>query len=93
MSEEFGGGALLDRYRPNWIGGLTLGAAMFAFVLLMNGVRSPALIVVALIVNDYAAGAKTQITGFLTASYGGLMIIGLPGYPTWEKKEPAAAFA
>lgn len=138
-------GALLDRYKPNWIGGLTLGAAALTFAALMDGVRSPALIVFALIVNGYAAGTKTQITGFLTASYGGmksfgviygvmaalmalaagmgplaagrvydvfggyewfllagaigctlggLMIISLPAYPKWEKKEPEAeAFA
>lgn len=138
-------GVLLDRYRPNWIGGLTLGAAALTFLLLMDGLRSPAAIVAALIVNGYAAGTKTQITGYLTASYGGMksfgvvygvmaalmalaagagpllagvvydgygtygpfllagaigctlggiMIISLPGYPKWEKREPEAkAFA
>ena len=70
-------GALLDRYRPNWIGGLTLGAAALTFAALMEGVRSPALIVFALIVNGYAAGTKTQITGFLTASYGGMKSFGV----------------
>ncbi len=70
-------GVLLDRYRPNWIGGLTLGAAAITFALLMEGIRSPALIVFALIVNGYAAGTKTQITGFLTASYGGMKSFGV----------------
>jgi predicted MFS family arabinose efflux permease len=70
-------GVLLDRMRPNWVGGITLGAAAIAFALLINGIRSPTLIVVALIVNGYAAGTKTQITGYLTASYGGLKNFGM----------------
>jgi predicted MFS family arabinose efflux permease len=138
-------GVLLDRFRPNWIGGLTLGAAALTFLFLMEGLNSPAAIVFALMVNGYAAGTKTQITGYLTASYGGMksfgvvygvmaalmaaaaglgplvagavydltgdygpfllagaigcafggmMIISLPAYPKWEKKEPEAeAFA
>lgn len=69
-------GVLLDRLRPNWVGGLTLGAAALAFALLINGIRSPTLIVFALVVNGYAAGTKTQITGYLTASYGGLRNFG-----------------
>lgn len=69
-------GYLLDRYRPNWIGGFTLGAAALAFLLLMEGIRSPTLIVIALLVNGYAAGTKTQITGFLTAQYGGMRSFG-----------------
>lgn len=137
-------GVLLDRFRPNWIGGATLAAASLTFLFLMDGLRSPALIVAALMVNGYAAGTKTQITGYLTASYGGMksfgvvygvmaacmaaaaglgplvaglvydnlggygpfllagaigcafggvMIMSLPAYPKWEKKEPEAAFA
>ena len=70
-------GVLLDRYRPNWIGGLTLAAASLTFLLLMDGLRSPTAIVVALIVNGYAAGTKTQITGYLTASYGGMKSFGV----------------
>lgn len=69
-------GVLLDRYRPNWVGGITLGAAALAFFLLIDGIRSPALIFVALLVNGYAAGAKTHITGFLTASYAGMKNFG-----------------
>lgn len=69
-------GFLLDRLRPNWVGGLTLAAAALAFLLLMEGITSPALIVVAMLVNGYAAGTKTQITGFLTASYGGMRNFG-----------------
>lgn len=70
-------GCLLDRFRPNWIGGVTLGAAALAFALLIDGVRSPVLIVVAMLVNGYAAGTKTQITGYLTASYGGMLNFGV----------------
>ncbi|MBV1688694.1 MFS transporter [Novosphingobium sp. G106] len=70
-------GVLLDRYRPNWIGGVTLGAAALTFLLLMDGLRSPTAIVIALLVNGYAAGTKTQITGYLTASYGGMKSFGV----------------
>jgi predicted MFS family arabinose efflux permease len=70
-------GVLLDRFKPNWIGGITLGAASLTFLLLMDGLRSPTLIVIALMVNGYAAGTKTQITGYLTASYGGMKSFGV----------------
>jgi predicted MFS family arabinose efflux permease len=70
-------GLLLDRFRPNWIGGITLGTAALAFALLMQGIRSPVLIIVAMLVNGYAAGTKIQITGYLTASYGGMKNFGV----------------
>jgi MFS family permease len=69
-------GVMLDRYRPNWIGGLTLAAAALAFALLIGGIRSPTTIVIAMIVNGYAFGTKTQITGHLTASYAGMKSFG-----------------
>jgi len=137
-------GVLLDRFRPNWVGGTTLGAAALAFALLMDGIRSPTLIVIALLINGYAAGTKTHITGFLTAGYagmknfgaiygvmsslmalgsgmgpmlagltydlsggyglfllagtvgctlGGLLIISMPAYPDWDKREKAAGLS
>jgi len=70
-------GILLDRFRPNLIGGLTLGVAAVVFLLLMDGIRSPVLIIIAMLVNGYAFGTKTQITGFLTASYGGMRSFGV----------------
>lgn len=69
-------GWLLDRLSPNWVGGLTLAAAALAFLLLVQGIRSPALIVIAMLVNGYAAGTKTQITGLMTAKYGGMRNFG-----------------
>jgi predicted MFS family arabinose efflux permease len=69
-------GWLLDRFRPNRVGGLTLAAAALAFLLLSEGIRSPTVIVIAMLVNGYAAGTKTQITGLLTASYGGMRNFG-----------------
>lgn len=69
-------GVLLDRFRPNWVGGITLGAASLAFALLLDGIRSPTLIVIALVINGYAAGTKTHITGFLTAGYAGMKNFG-----------------
>ncbi len=69
-------GLLLDRFRPNWIGGITLGAAALAFALLIDGIRSPVLIIIAMLVNGYAFGTKTQITGYMTASYAGMKSFG-----------------
>jgi predicted MFS family arabinose efflux permease len=69
-------GALMDRYRANWVGGLTLGATALAFGLLLDGVRTPVLIVVAMLVNGYAAGTKVQICSYLTSRYAGLRNFG-----------------
>jgi predicted MFS family arabinose efflux permease len=69
-------GWLLDRYRPNWVGGLTLGATALAFFFLMDGVRSPVVIAIAMMVNGYSAGTKIQIAGYLTTRYGGLKNFG-----------------
>jgi predicted MFS family arabinose efflux permease len=44
-------GYLLDRLRPNWVGGITLGFAAFAFLLLLENVTSPFFIVLAMLIN------------------------------------------
>lgn len=69
-------GTLIDRYRANWVGGITLGFTAFAFALLIDGVRTPALIVVAMLINGYSAGSKLQICTYLTSRYGGLRNFG-----------------
>jgi predicted MFS family arabinose efflux permease len=65
-------GALMDRYRANWVGGITLGILTLAFALLLDGVRTPALIIVAMLISGYSAGTKLQICGYLSSRYGGL---------------------
>lgn len=69
-------GWLVDRYRANWIGGATLAATALAFLLLIDGIRSPALIVLAIVINGYTAGTKLQITVYLTARYAGMKNFG-----------------
>jgi predicted MFS family arabinose efflux permease len=69
-------GWLLDRYRPNWIGGVTLALTSGAFILLMMPNLTTPMIVTAMVVNGYAAGTKLQIAGLLTSRYGGLKNFG-----------------
>jgi predicted MFS family arabinose efflux permease len=65
-------GALMDRYRANWVGGITLGIMALTFALLLDGIRTPVLIFIAIMINGYSAGTKLQICGYLTSRYGGL---------------------
>ncbi|MBW8911855.1 MAG: MFS transporter, partial [Sphingomonas sp.] len=69
-------GVLVDRFRANWVGGITLGFTAFAFLLLMDSVRTPTLIVVAMLINGYSAGTKLQICSYLTSRYAGLRNFG-----------------
>jgi len=69
-------GWLLDRYRVNWVGGITLGSTAIAFGLLLMPQLSTAMIVTAMVMNGYAAGTKLQIAGLLTSRYGGLKNFG-----------------
>jgi MFS family permease len=69
-------GALMDRFAPNWVGGITLAAAAFAFLLLMERFQTPALIVLAMIINGYASGTKLQIVGYMTTRFAGLRNFG-----------------
>jgi predicted MFS family arabinose efflux permease len=69
-------GALMDRYRANWVGGVTLGIMALAFALLLDGVRTPLLIFIAMMINGYSAGTKLQICAYLTSRFGGLRNFG-----------------
>ena len=65
-------GALMDRYRANWVGGITLGILALAFGLLLDGVRTPVLLFIAMMISGYSAGTKLQICGYLTSRYAGI---------------------
>jgi predicted MFS family arabinose efflux permease len=69
-------GFLLDRYPARWVGGMTIGAGALTFVLLLMPKLTPALVIPAMIINGYTAGAKLQIVGFLTAAYAGMRNFG-----------------
>jgi predicted MFS family arabinose efflux permease len=70
-------GVLRDRFRANWVGGLTLASTALAFFFLIDGVHSPLLIVLAMLVNGYSAGTKLQIASYLTARYAGMRNYGV----------------
>lgn len=70
-------GVLLDRFRPNWVGGITLAIAAIVFALLMDAISSPTAIVIAMIVNGFTFGTKTQLISYLTAGYSGMKNFGL----------------
>ncbi|MCX7864125.1 MAG: MFS transporter [Novosphingobium sp.] len=69
-------GVLIDRFPGNWVGGLTMSTAGIAFAMLIGGIATPALIVIAMMVNGYTGGAKLQITSYLTAQFAGMRNFG-----------------
>ena len=69
-------GALLDRFRPNWIGGLTMGVTAVTFFVLDRLIGSTPAVIAAIIINGYAAGTKMQICAFLTVGYAGMRNFG-----------------
>lgn len=69
-------GALLDRFRPGWIGGATLTSAALGFILLLDTSQATGLIVLAMIICGYAAGTALQVGSFLTAQHAGLRNFG-----------------
>lgn len=69
-------GFLLDRFRPNWIGGLTMGVTAVTFLFLDRFIDSTAAVIVAVVINGYAAGTKMQICAFLTVGYAGMRNFG-----------------
>jgi MFS family permease len=64
-------GALLDRFDPRLVGGITLGVTATAFAFLIDGIRSDPLMIAAVIVNGYGAGCALQIGSYLTAQHAG----------------------
>lgn len=69
-------GFLVDRFRASRIAAVTFFINALAFGLILEGIRSPLLIVLAMMANGYSAGTKIQICSYLTAQYGGLRHFG-----------------
>ncbi len=65
-------GVLIDRFPVRWIGGLTLASTALAYPLLLGESPASALVVLAMMINGYAAGTKLQLCGYLTARYAGM---------------------
>lgn len=73
---KFVTGWLMDRRDAGIVGSVTLAIGAVGFALLLQPLRSPALIVVAMLTIGYSTGAKLQISTYLTSRYGGLRNFG-----------------
>lgn len=69
-------GWLMDRGDASMIGGLTLALAGLGFLLLLESLGSPFLIVLAMLVIGYSTGAKLHIGAYLTGRYAGVRNFG-----------------
>jgi len=69
-------GALLDRCRGNLVGGITMTSAAIAFAILLMGARTAPLLIFAMLVSGYTAGAKLHIASYLTVQYAGMKNFG-----------------
>lgn len=76
IAGKLGTGWMSDRWDARWIGGITLAVPALAFLLLLGPVRTPALIVTAMMIIGYSAGAKLQISAYLTSRYVGMRHFG-----------------
>lgn len=65
-------GWLYDRSSSQWIGVLAYGLPAIGFALMLEPIRTPALIVVAMIFLGFGSGASLQATVYLVARYAGL---------------------
>jgi predicted MFS family arabinose efflux permease len=69
---NLGTGRLMDRFEGGTVGAVTLLVSGMSFVLLYDGIRTVPLMVVAMLVIGYTAGAKMQICAYLTTRYAGM---------------------
>jgi predicted MFS family arabinose efflux permease len=69
-------GWMMDRWQSRWIGGVSLSLPALACLMLLDSIRTPALIVIAMVIFGYSAGAYLQVCTYLTTRYGGLRHFG-----------------
>jgi predicted MFS family arabinose efflux permease len=69
-------GWLSDRWNARWVGAFTLAAPAVAFLLLLEEIRTPALVVAAMLILGYVIGVKLQVTAYLTSRYAGMKNFG-----------------
>jgi predicted MFS family arabinose efflux permease len=69
-------GWMMDRWRSRWIGGVCLALPALACLLLLDSIHTPTLIVLAMVIFGYSAGAYLQICTYLTTRYAGLRHFG-----------------
>jgi predicted MFS family arabinose efflux permease len=69
-------GRLLDSFKPNYVGGITIASTSVGFMLLLEPFRTFELIIAAMLIAGYASGTKLQICAYLTVRYAGMRFFG-----------------
>jgi MFS family permease len=73
---KFVTGVLMDRMHAAKLAGITIAFCAFAFLLLIEPLRTHATIVISILLIGFTGGAKLQVTAYLTGRYGGLRNFG-----------------
>lgn len=69
-------GWMMDRWQSGLIGGVCLSLPALACLLLLDAISTPTLIVVAMVIFGFSAGAYLQVCTYLTTRHGGLRHFG-----------------
>lgn len=65
-------GWFYDNFRSSWVGSIAFGIPAIGFLLMLDPIRTPTLIVVGMILLGLGSGAGLQVTAYLTARHAGL---------------------
>lgn len=65
-------GWMTDRWNASWIASISLTVPAAGYVMLMEPLRTPVLIIGAMMIIGYTAGTKLQLCAYLTGRYGGM---------------------
>jgi predicted MFS family arabinose efflux permease len=76
VAGKFTTGWLMDRRDPGRVGATILAISAIAYGLLLDGVRSVPLTIVAIVVTGFAAATKLQICAYMTSRYAGMRNFG-----------------
>lgn len=61
----------MQKWDAGWVGGISIGVAGVALLLLLEPLRTPTTIVISMMAVGFAGGSKLQIAAYLTSIYAG----------------------
>jgi predicted MFS family arabinose efflux permease len=76
IAGKFATGWIMDRWQSRWVAGVSVSLPALACLMMLDAIRTPTFIVVAMVIFGYSAGAYLQVCTYLTTRYGGMAHFG-----------------